>query len=386
MNACVVEVGPATVRGPRPAAQNVVATALGCIDDDIAVLDEAPVAVPAIWREVFRTVLPDEHDATVLVCPTWWPKTRVERVREAAAARSAKVSVLQRADVLGGGVPGVTTVVEIAPEFVVIARAGDVVTADPRLGDTTDIARSVADHVGPSTSVLVDAPVGVVGGTELADAITKCLRSDGLVVTTVHPDQVLRSSREPRTQRQHAPTPPRPRAEKSASFAALAVSVVLLCLGLAFGTDEADPVPIPTTLLVEGRVALKVPALWAVQRITSGPGSARVEVMAPDNSIALLVTQSQVRESETLSSTSATLRSALDGEQAGVFSQFKPEDRRADRPVVTYRELRGGRQTDWAVFVDGTLRIAVGCQSPPGDEEAVRHVCEEAIRSAHTVV
>ena len=115
MNASVVEVGPATVRGPRAAAQNVVATALGCIDDDIAVLDEAPVAVPAIWREVFRTVLPDEHDATVLVCPTWWPKTRVERVREAAAVRSAKVSVLQRADVLGGGVPGVTTVVEECP-------------------------------------------------------------------------------------------------------------------------------------------------------------------------------------------------------------------------------------------------------------------------------
>ena len=241
MNACVVEVGPATVRGPRTAAQNVVATALGCIDDDIAVLDEAPVAVPAIWREVFRTVLPDEHDATVLVCPTWWPKTRVDRVREAAAARSAKVSVLQRADVLGGGVPGVTTVVEIAPEFVVIARAGDVVTADPRLGDTADIARSVADHVGPSTSVLVDAPVGVVGGTELADAISKCLRSDGLVVTTVHPDQVLRSSREPRTRRQHAPTPPRPRAEKSASFAALAVSVALLCLGLAFGDRRCRP-------------------------------------------------------------------------------------------------------------------------------------------------
>ena len=386
MNACVVEVGPATVRGPRPAAQNVVATALGCIDDEIAVLDDAPVAVPAIWREVFRTVLPDEPDAAVLVCPTWWPQTRIERVREAAATRSTKVSVLQRADVLGEGVLGATTVVEIAPEFVVIASGGDVLTADPRLGDTADIARSVADHVGPSTSVLVDAPVGVVGGTELADAISSCLRSDGLVVTTVHPDQVLRSSREPRTRRQHAMTPPRPRPEKSALLSALAVAVVLVCLGLAFGADEADPVSIPTTLLVEGRVALKVPALWAVRRITTGPGSARVQVMAPDNSIAVLVTQSQVRASETLSNTAATLRSAVDGQQAGVFSQFKSEDLRADRQVVTYRELRGGRQTDWAVFVDGSLRIAVGCQSSPGDEEAIRHVCEEAIRSAHTVV
>ena len=38
---CVVEVGPATVRGPRTAAQNLVSTALECIDDEIALLDEA---------------------------------------------------------------------------------------------------------------------------------------------------------------------------------------------------------------------------------------------------------------------------------------------------------------------------------------------------------
>jgi type VII secretion-associated protein (TIGR03931 family) len=386
VSTCVVEVGPATVRGPRPAADDIVVTALGCIDDEIAVLDEAPVAVPALWRQVFRTVLPDEPDATVLVCPTWWSQTRVERVREAAAACSAKVSVRQRANVLERGIPAVSTVVEIAPEFVVIARAGDVVTAEPRLGYTEEIARSVADHVGPSTSVLVDTPVGVVGGTELAGAISECLRGDGVVVTTVHPDRVLRSSREPRGRRQRAMTPPRQRAHRSALRSALIVSVALLCIALAVGTDEAEPVSIPMTLLVEGRVALKVPALWAVQRITSGAGSARVEVMAPDHTVALLVTQSQVRESETLTSTSATLRNALDGQQAGVFSQFKPEDRRADRPAVTYRELRGGRQIDWAVFVDDTLRIAVGCQSAPGDEAAVRDVCEEAIRSAHTVV
>jgi type VII secretion-associated protein (TIGR03931 family) len=364
----------------------VVATALECIDEEIAILDEAPVSVPALWREVFRTVLPDEHDATVLVCPTWWPQTRVERVRQAAAARSTEVSVLQRANALGRDVPGVSTVVEIASDFVVIARAGDVVTADPRIGATADIARAVADHVGPSTSVLVDAPVGVVGGTELAGAISGCLRGEGVVVTTVHPDQVLRSGREPRARRQRAMTPPRPRFHRSDLLSALIASVAIVCVGLAFGTDRAAPVSIPTTLLVEGRVALKVPALWPVQRITSGSGSARVQVMASDQPNALLVTQSQVRAGETLSSTSATLRSALDGQQPGVFSRFKPEDRRADRPVVTYRELRGGRQIDWAVFVDGTLRVAVGCQSAPGDEEAVRDVCEEAIRSAHTVV
>ncbi len=77
---------------------------------------------------------------------------------------------------------------------------------------------------------------------------------------------------------------------------------------------------IPMTLLVEGRVAVKVPAQWAVRRITSGPGSARVQVTAPDDATAVLITQSQVRKGESLSATAATLRSALDDEQAGVFS------------------------------------------------------------------
>ena len=58
----------------------------------------------------------------------------------------------------------------------------------------------------------------------------------------------------------------------------------------------------------------------AVQRITSGPGSARVQVTAPDDSTAVLITQSQVRKGETLSATSATLRNALDDQQAAIFS------------------------------------------------------------------
>ena len=153
-----------------------------------------------------------------------------------------------------------------------------------------------------------------------------------------------------------------------AALTAVAASVALLCIGLGFasGTDESDATYVPMTLLVEGRVAVKVPALWAVQRITSGPGSARVQVMAPDDSTAVLMTQSQVRKGESLSATSATLRSALDDQQAGVFSGFKPDDRRADRPAATYRELRDGRQIDWTVFVDDTVRIGVGCQSAPG--------------------
>lgn len=173
-----------------------------------------------------------------------------------------------------------------------------------------------------------------------------------------------------------------------AASAALVASVTGVCVGLAFasGPDGSQATSVPMTLLVEGRVALKVPALWAVRRITSGPGSARVQVMAPDDSTALLVTQSQVRKGEPLSATSAALRGALDDQQAGVFSQFNADDRRAERSVATYRELRDGRQIDWTVFVDEAVRIGVGCQSTQGGEDAVRQVCEEAIRSAHAIV
>jgi type VII secretion-associated protein (TIGR03931 family) len=384
----VVEVGPAAVRGPTRAEQNLESTALECIDDEIAVLHEQPVAMTAVWRQVFSAVLPERVETTVLVCPTWWPSPRIERVREAAATRSTEVVVLQRADVLVADMPGIPAVVEIAQDFVLVWRSGGVVAAQTRLGDDVDIVRSVADGVGPATAVLVDAPVGVAGAVELARAVSGYLRANGVAVTTVSPDRVLAAARGNQTPRLHKPEPPWPRTRRIAVSAAVAASVALLCmcLGFASGTDESDASSTPMTLLIEGRVAVKVPALWGVQRITSGPGSARVQVTAPDKSTAILVTQSQVRKGETQSTTAAALRTALDDQQAGIFSAFNPDDRRADRPSATYRERRDGRQIDWAVFVDDTVRIGVGCQSAPGGEHAVRAVCEEAVRSAHAVV
>ena len=101
-------------------------------------------------------------------------------------------------------------------------------------------------------------------------------------------------------------------------LAAVAASVALLCVGVAVRSDVNGPpsTEMPMTLLVEGRVAAKVPAQWVVRRITSGPGSARVQVMAPDGATAVLITQSQVRKGESMSATAATLRRALD-DQAG---------------------------------------------------------------------
>jgi type VII secretion-associated protein (TIGR03931 family) len=309
-------------------------------------------------------------------------------VRDAAARASVNVVVLQRAQVLTGDAPGVLVVVEIAPEFVVISRAGCVVMAEPRIGDHADVARTVADGVGAATAVLVDAPVGVDGAVELAVAIAECLRTDGVAVTTAAQDGVLTAARHEPTARAREWKPSGRRRPLRMALSAVAASVALLCVGVSVGFDVNDSPAAdgPVTLLVEGRVAVKVPALWVVRRITSGPGSARVEVTASDDTTAVLITQSQIRKGEPLAATAAALRRALDDQQAGVFSEFNPDDRRADRPAATYRELRAGRQIDWTVFVDDTVRIAIGCQTSPDSQKAVRDVCEEAIRSAHAVV
>jgi type VII secretion-associated protein (TIGR03931 family) len=140
------------------------------------------------------------------------------------------------------------------------------------------------------------------------------------------------------------------------------------------------------TLLVERRVGVMVPAQWTVQRVTSGPGSARVQVVSPrDSGVALHVTQSSLPPQSSLEQVAGSVRNALDEEPEGVFVDFNPSDRRADRPVVTYRELRADHRIAWFVLLDRSVRIAVGCQSPPEREEAVREACDEAIQSAHAV-
>jgi len=45
--------------------------------------------------------------------------------------------------------------------------------------------------------------------------------------------------------------------------------------------------------------------------------------------------------------------------------------------------VRAGHHVRWTVLLDGAVRISIGCQSRPGGEDAVREVCEQAVRSAH---
>jgi type VII secretion-associated protein (TIGR03931 family) len=142
----------------------------------------------------------------------------------------------------------------------------------------------------------------------------------------------------------------------------------------------------PMTLLVEARIAVMVPATWTARRITSGPGSARVQVVSPtDGNVALHITQSTVPQTSSLETTADSLLEALGEAADGAFVEFNPSDRRAGRDAVTYREIRVERHIAWTVLVDGTARIAIGCQSVSGRDELVREPCDRAIRSAHAV-
>ena len=96
------------------------------------------------------------------------------------------------------------------------------------------------------------------------------------------------------------------------------------------------------------------------------------------------MTQSQVAIA-TLSATAESLKHAIDAEPTGVFVDFNPVGTSAGRPAVTYREVRPGHDIQWIVLVDKAVRISIGCQSRHGQDDAVRQVCDLAVRSARAV-
>ena len=195
MTEVVVEVGPGTVRGPGDAPAELVSTALECIDDDIALIGDHPVAVADLWREVMKSAVGDPAETVVLVCPTWWASQRTAVVHSAATSAATNVVVLQRTHVLAHGLSTrAATVVEIAPEFVVVSRSGAGIVVVPRRGDPAAVAEAVADEVGSSAAVLVDAPVGVDGAFALGVAIADRARASGIAVSIADPDSALRGA------------------------------------------------------------------------------------------------------------------------------------------------------------------------------------------------
>jgi len=381
----VIEVGPGTIRGTNDARPEWVSVALECVDDGLALLDDRPVSVQDVWDDVMSAVAGPSVDTAVLVCPAWWPPSRIDRARRSARTVAAEVVVLERIAMLREGLPRETTIVEIALDVVAVTVVDTIVAVVPRRTAAED-ADAVASEIAAPAGVLVDAPLGVPGAGLLASMIASRLRALGVPVRIADDGRVLRAAA---AHRSHAPLLAEVRNRKALAVLVGTMSAVVLCGGFVVMHDngsEPRADDLPMTLLVEGRVGVMVPATWAAQRVTEGPGSARVQVVSPaGEETALQITQSVAPTSANLANTADSLHTAFTEAADGAFLDFNPSDRRADRDAVTYREVRPQRHVVWTVLIDEDVRIAIGCQSAPGREHLIQEACDRAIRSAHAV-
>lgn len=376
----IVEVGPATVRvlggesDCRP-DDAMTSAALDGIDDTLALFDDRPVAVVDMWRVVMASLLGGRRDPVVVLHPSWWSRARVQRVVDAAAATGRSVHAQSRSELISRDHP----VIEVAGEFVAVCR-GPAVWVHC-LDDLAAVAEITAELPG-NDEVLLDVAAGVPGSASTAAAIREVLTRRGLTTRDVCLAERAAA----------ALAPPR---RRPAIRAALTVSAALVVLtGLvvvAWRTPGRAPVPAQpvaaaeSTSLVEGRIAVAIPPHWLVQRVTSGPGSRRVQVSSPaDADAALHITQTYAPET-TLAQAAEVLSRAVADQPPGVFVDFRSADDVAGRPAVTYREVRAGRVIRWSVVLDRATRISIGCQSAPGHEDSVRAVCDRAVRSAYEV-
>ncbi len=376
----VIEAGPATVRRLCCGAAEAIdaAAALEWIDDPVALVDGQPVPTPELLRSVLACPAPVE--SMQLIHPSWWPDRRLQLVAAAARGLADDTLTQARSQLLREAFQA-AVVVEIAARLVAVTA--DDTVAEPRIGAPEEVAEAVARRVAAEArdheTVVIDAPAGVGGAQALAAMIAERLPGEVSVVDELPVSRVEARPTAPKP----APAPARTGGRLRVPLvAAAALSVV--AVGLRAHPDTETPL----TNLVEGRVAVQVPADWPVRRVTAGPGSARVEVASPgDPHLMLHITQAPA-PGEALDAIAEPLQRALqlaDAETPGVFVGFDPAGSSAGRPAVTYREVRGSRHVDWAVLVDHAVRIGIGCQSGPGGDDALRPVCEQAVRSAHAV-
>ncbi len=391
----VVEAGPVGVRrlccSTTTTQGKHAQVALEAIDDAVTLVDHKPVTTGSLWRSMLHSLVGEGHPSLAVIHPSWWSAARVAVLRCAAAGAADDAALYQRSQVLPAG----ATVVEIADRFVVITGARKV--AQRRCGEACLVADSVARVAAEMTAqaIVIDAPAAISGASELAAAISYLIRDiDPRLVVTVVGDAEFCAAAVRLSAADEQPDgggPPGAIVAGRRRGRALipVVLFVIAAAALAFAGLNRRPVPptvaMPTTLLVEGRVALTVPAQWATRRIVAGPGSARVQITSPsDPDAALHVTQSLVADA-TLSDTAETIRRAIDEAPDGVFLDFNPTGHSSGRPAVTYREVRAAHDVRWTVMLDGAVRISIGCQSRRGDDAAVHEACELAARSAHAL-
>jgi type VII secretion-associated protein (TIGR03931 family) len=396
----VVEVGPNVIRqlccgGNAVAHDEMVRVAFDSIDDPVTLVDLRPVPVGSLWRMVLGSVDCESPERAFVVHPSWWAPARIDVVSAAAQVLAGEVVMRPRSWLLTQTSPHPTVVVEIADCFVVIT--GAVVIAETRRGETQYVVEAVVRSILEMTSnttavVVIDAPSTVGGAGPLGAMIAEGLHARGGISAVQVDDAAFKRCAAEIIQREGNPCESQcieaaRRGYRRHWGLALVVLLIIGVLGELASIRRGAPADgdVPTAFLVEGHVALEVPAEWPTQRVVAGPGSARVQVTSPsDPEMALHVTQSRVAIA-TLSATAEALKHAIDAEPTGVFVDFNPAGSSAGRAAVTYREVRSGHDIRWTVLVDKAVRISIGCQSRHGHTDAMQQVCELAVRSARAL-
>jgi type VII secretion-associated protein (TIGR03931 family) len=399
MSTHVIGVGPNNIRQVccrgEAVDDEIVSSALDNIDDPVTLIDLRPVTVDSVWRTVLGSVACGSADRTIVVHPSWWAPTRIDLVSRAATkVLAGEVMLLPRSRLLPLAAHGATVIVEIAECFVVVI--GDAVIAETRGGEPECVALAVIRAVrrmmsGAGAAVVIDAPSTLSGATALARLIAEGLYVHGRINAVQVDDarfKVLAAQITKDTSRSAQTETHASRRHRRAVGMTILVIVAVLSLVGAVRLGR-HPAPLAngmsTTLLVEGHVAMEVPAQWPIQRIVAGPGSARVQVTSPsDPEVALHLTQSQLPIA-TLSATAESLEHAIDAEPTGVFVDFNPAGTSAGRSAITYREIRSAHDIQWIIVIDKAIRISIGCQSRHGQPDAVRQVCDRAVQSARAV-
>lgn len=349
MTPVVVEVGPVTVRGPGIPPATWAEAAVAGLGDRLTVVDDRIAEVDRLLHDVLVAAAGGPTRLLALVVPSWWPARWASIVVDAARAVADDVRLFRRGPLLSSAL-GVA-VAEVGADVVAIAEPDRPLRLHKRDGDglPVSLARSAVIDVAPG----VAAPPAVTDRLSRRDDVEAAVTS--------------------------ALAPARPRIRRPVAVA-LAAGTVMACVLPWVLRDRS---PEQWRLLVEGRAAIEVPADWTADRITSGPGSARVRIAASEGLPAVHLTQSLGPAG--LADIAESLRRAITSAPAGVFVDFRPDGTVGDRSAVTYREVRDGSQTQWAVVGDGEVRIAIGCQSAPGDADSVATVCARAVHSAHAV-
>jgi type VII secretion-associated protein (TIGR03931 family) len=406
VRAHTLEVGPSAIRrlccgGAAVADSEAEKVAFEHIDDPVTLIDLRPVTVESLWRSVLAAADCGTAEEVIVVHPSWWAPERVDVVGAAAQVLFGTVVLRSRSWLLAHASQAkpevATVVVEIADDLVAVT--GTAVAAQTRHRDQQAVADAVVRSIltmvsGTLDLVVIDAPRTVRGARSLSASIARGLRNSGGTVAVLEVDDIgLRKlAGEIVPLESHARAASRKAVSRGLRRSLWRLVLVLAMIGVVIGlgafvrhtSPRSRDDAIPTRYVVEGHVALKVPAEWPMRRVVTGPGSARVEISSPtDPEVALHLTQSRIAL-PSLDATAEFLKSAIDAEPAGVFVDFNPTGHTADRPAVTYREIRSSHDIRWTVWVDKAVRISIGCQSH-GHDEAVDQACEVAVRSARAL-